>query len=89
MFICAVTKKSSLAGEKPTKLIVETRPRIYEFHEDGPCKDSTHRCCAFAEVIRSTRGSEIVKEIMVSAAGMELLEKIALEQEAYKLGDAE
>ena len=33
-FICAVTRKPSAKGEKPTKLVVETRPKVYQ-HDNG------------------------------------------------------
>lgn len=82
MFTCAVTQQSSLRGEKPTRLIVETRPREYVFHEDGrEClrpHEGEERC--YEEVSKVTQGSEIVKEILISAEGMKLLEKIAVDQ---------
>lgn len=57
-FICAVTRKPSAKGEKPTKLVVETRPKVYQ-HDNG-----------------TSFGNEIVKEINVSAEGMDQLARI-------------
>lgn len=57
-FICAVTRKASTKGEKPTRLIVETRPKVYH-HDSG-----------------TSYGTEIVKEINVSAEGLKQLERI-------------
>lgn len=83
MFTCAVTKRSSLSGEKPTKLVVESRPRSYVFHDHGKeCRlphegDSGAQRRCYEEVSRVIQGAEIVKEILVSAEGMKLLEQIA------------
>ena len=63
-FICAVTKKPSLKGEKPTRLVVETRPKVYKNIVDD-------------EVITSY-GEEIVREVNVSAEGMQVLAEIKL-----------
>ena len=61
-FICAVTKKASEQGEKPTILVVESRSQTYKNLFDG-------------DVIVS-QGTEIVKEIKVSKEGLKQLEAI-------------
>lgn len=69
MFICAVTKRSAPSGEKPTRLVVETRPRTYQcFDEYGDPFTTT--------------GTEIVKEINVSKEGLNILEAIRTKDEA-------
>ncbi len=61
MFICAVTRKPSKPGEKPTRLVLETRPKVYR-DKDGNVLG---------------RGTEIVEEVNVSPEGMRLLAREA------------
>ena len=68
-FICAVTSLPSKSGEKPTRLVVETRPRQYTNFD-------------FDEVPFTTNGVEIVREINVSKEGLKQLERIAALSEA-------
>lgn len=69
MFICDVTKKPAKSGEKPTRIVVETRPRTYDlgFDEDG--------------IPHESYGHEIVREIQVSKEGMRILNQIAEQEE--------
>jgi hypothetical protein len=64
MFQCGITKKRSKLGEKPYKIVVEKRERVYKRKfrdEDGNVE----------EVIVG-RGWEIVKEILASKEGYDL-----------------
>ena len=63
MFICAITKRSSQSGEKCNKLVLATRDKIYteKVYEEGQEIE-----------IEIGRGWEIVKEIRVSDAGMDI-----------------
>jgi hypothetical protein len=74
MFICAVTKKPSNPGESPTKLVVQSRPRTYIYHEDEAveCRKDSHRLCPDNRLV--SVGTEIVQEVMVSAEGLKILE---------------
>lgn len=62
-FVCAVTKKPSKPREKAIKIVVETRPVTYvNTNADGdPIMSSGH---------------EIVKEIMVTQAGLDIIKKL-------------
>jgi hypothetical protein len=56
MFVCQATGKVSKPKEKPFRIIVETRPMVYESHY----KDEEDRW----QTLR-TEGFEIVKELLV------------------------
>lgn len=62
MFICEITKKCSKPYEKPTKIVVETRDKIYY---GWRLNLETEKM----EYVEVGRGSEIVKEILVSEEG--------------------
>lgn len=61
MFRCYVTKKLSKLGEKPIKVVIEKRERIYtrRFRDDE------------GEIVEEMvgRGWEIVKEVMMTKEG--------------------
>ena len=53
MFKCAISRQSSRPGEKPVKLVLETRPKIY-YRKD---KNGLN--------VEIGKGFEIVKEVLV------------------------
>lgn len=63
MFICQVTGKVSKAYEKPTKIVVETREKIYYGWRLNPETEKM-------EYVEVGKGSEIVKEIVASDEGL-------------------
>ncbi len=63
MFICQITKRCSKPYEKPTKLVVETRNKVYY----GWRLNAETEKMEYVEV---GRGTEIVKEISVSEEGL-------------------
>lgn len=63
MYICQVTGKVSLPGEKLNRIVVKTRPRVYTRME----KDSETGYWSEVEV---GRGFEIVKEISATSEGV-------------------
>lgn len=62
MFYCQVTGLLSQSGEKPSKLVVEKRDRIYTRRVKN---EETREW----ETLEVGKGWEIVKELNVSAAG--------------------
>jgi hypothetical protein len=60
MFICSVTGKVSKSGEPQLKVVVETRPVVYENYDS---EGSLITSC----------GTEIVREIIVSREGYDKL----------------
>jgi hypothetical protein len=64
MFYCDVTRNLSRSGEKPTKLTVEKRDRVYTRRVRN---EETREW----ETIEVGRGWEIVKELNVSDAGLQ------------------
>ncbi len=63
MFICDITKKCSKPYEKPTRVVVETRAKTYYGWRLNPDTEKM-------EYVEVGRGSEIVKEILVSEEGL-------------------
>ena len=61
MFKCYITKKLSKSGEKPIKVVIEKRERVYtrKFRDDE------------GELVEELvgKGWEIVKEVMMSKEG--------------------
>jgi hypothetical protein len=65
MYRCQITGKVSKPGEKLNKVVAQTRPRVYtKWVRD---EETTH----WIEV-EGGRGFEIVKELSLSNAGLEL-----------------
>lgn len=73
MFICQITGLNSKLNEKPNKIVIETRPRIYTRR----VKNEETREWETHEV---SKGWEIVKEIIATDAG---------EQEWNEMNDAQ
>lgn len=63
MYICQVTGKTSAAGEKLNRIVVETRQRSYTRTERNP--DT-----GLIEDVEVGRGWEIVREIRATAEGV-------------------
>lgn len=63
MFYCQITNQLSQSGEKPSKLVVEKRDRIYTRRVKN---EETREW----ETIVCGHGWEIVKELNASAAGV-------------------
>jgi hypothetical protein len=63
MFKCAITQKCSKPYEKPTRLVVETREKVYHGWRLNPETEKM-------EYVEVGKGSEIVKEIIVSDEGL-------------------
>lgn len=62
MFYCQITNLLSKSGEKPTKLVVEKRDRVYSRRVKN---EETREW----ETLEVGKGWEIVKELNVSSAG--------------------
>jgi hypothetical protein len=60
MYKCQVTGRYSREGEKINKIVIETREKIY-LHYDREAEENWE-----------SRGSEIVRELNASKAGLEL-----------------
>lgn len=74
MFRCPITGKVSVAGEKPMSIVLEKRARVYydtpDGREPGPNFYATDRWSG-SEV---GRGTEIVREVLVSKQGLDQVE---------------
>jgi len=89
MFICAITGKPSKLREPRTMIILQTRDVQYIKHEDGLTRprteDEIKKNFIPAKWEAISRGTEIVKEIGVSAEGFArfqaALDSMALESE--------
>ena len=66
MFKCEVTGKTTKPGEKMHKVVVETKEKVY-FEPRGEN----------GKLVEVGRGTEIVKEICVSEAGLRVLREKA------------
>ena len=75
MFYCEVTGKLSQLNEKPSKLVVEKRDRIYTRRVKN---EETREW----ETIEVGRGWEIVKELSVSDAGQREWNEMSKDQQA-------
>jgi hypothetical protein len=64
MYICQITKRHSEKGQKLNKLVIATRDRVYTKKVRN---EETNRW----EDVEIGRGWEIVREINVSAQGLE------------------
>jgi hypothetical protein len=75
MFYCEVTGALSKLNEKPSKLVVEKRARVYSRRVKN---EETREW----ETIEVGKGWEIVKEINVSAAGQQEWNEMSPDQQA-------
>lgn len=75
MFYCEVTGRLSQLNEKPSKLVVEQRPRVYTRRVKN---EETREW----ETIEVGKGWEIVKELNVSAAGEQEWNGMSADQQA-------
>jgi hypothetical protein len=75
MFYCEVTGLLSKPNEKPSKLVVEKRDRVYTRRVKN---EETREW----ETIEVGRGWEIVKELNASAAGVQEWASMTPEQQA-------
>lgn len=66
MFKCQATGKISKPGEKPVRVVLETRPKTYE----NEYKDEDDKWRSF-----KSEGYEIVREIIVSAEYYETIKE--------------
>lgn len=67
MFVCPVTGKCSLPGEKPTQVVLERRERVYTRTQwDQETNEEV--------TIEIGRGWEIVRELFVSREGLRRIE---------------
>lgn len=75
MFYCEVTGLLSKSNEKPSKLVIEKRDRVYTERRRN---EETREW----ETIEIGRGWEIVKELTVSAAGEREWNEMSADQKA-------
>lgn len=75
MFYCQVSGLLSKPGEKPHKIIVETRDRVYSRRIKN---EETREW----ETVEVGRGFEIVKEIIATHAGFQEWNEMSAEQKA-------
>lgn len=73
MFICQVTGKNSKSGEKPIKLVVATRQRVYTQHVRN---EETREW----ELLEVGKGWEIVKELNASQEGVLYFQSLSDDQ---------
>lgn len=71
MFKCPISRTSSRPGEKPVKVVLETRPRTYYKRVKSKEKDADG--LPIWVDVEIGRGFEIVKEIMVRQEALEKL----------------
>lgn len=70
MFICQVTGKNSKEGEKPNRIVVQTRSKTYK-HWDRENEEEWF-----------SHGTEIVKEVNATDEGKAIWEAMTSEQKA-------
>lgn len=75
MFICQITGLNSQLNEKPNKIVIETRPRTYtrRFKNEETREWETHEVAT---------GTEIVKEIIATDAGLREWNEMSPDQQA-------
>jgi len=69
MYICAITGNQSKPGEKCHRLVVETRPKTYK-HWDRESEEEWF-----------TQGTEIVREVNATRAGVDMWNGMTPEQQ--------
>lgn len=74
MFKCPISRTSSRPGEKPVKVVLETRPRVYYKRVKSKEKDADGLPIWLD--IKIGEGFEIVKEIMVRQEALEKLKNV-------------